>query len=253
MTIGARPTIDLDGARYFRTRRAWVDTRFMTVPVSIGVRLDFQARSDPAFWARCLAQDALDLPPSDPRDPPVVAKPRSSVKARPTTLECEFDRDRKLEISVDISKRWNKRPRSWGFVDQATCDCLDGQSLRVQITMLSSSAQPPCLQAASGYQNGISYAAKGVYLVMSIYLYNEQQLFNPQLGWTETKSGKPMVFRDHWPSAFAIDGSQPWQPGYSLKVLLVVQPPAKRPAPTYYEWSRRFFPGGLPSLGKHHS
>lgn len=47
-------------------------------------------------------------------------------------------------------------------------------------------------------------------------------------------------------------GGSVWEPIYhlELQLLLVLQPPARKPDPVYFDWEKRFFPGGLPSLGK---
>src|SRR5262249_51328159 len=106
--------------------------------------------------------------------------------------------------------------------------------------------------------------------------------FNAHLGWKVTGKGnpavqgKPYLHRSVFLPLREIDDSQTemprkhggfrieaedgvetlgpdvWEPIYhlELQLLLVLQPPARKPDPVYFDWEKRFFPGGLPSLGK---
>ncbi len=174
----------------------------------------------------------------------------------PSSLQCSFDQARTLFIWADIRKGWRERRTTHGFVGQDLVPALNGHTARLQLAVLATSPHyEPRLTAAEGRDRGIHCRVDAQRIELVIDLFDENGLFNPELGWTETKNGKPMVFRDASPSPLREQRNSPSDPfiGYLFKLWLIIQPPERKPAPIYLEWSRRFFPGGLPSLGRRHS
>ena len=181
--------------------------------------------------------------------------PVGRVRTGASTLQCSFDAARMLFIAADIRKGWRKRLKTFGFVGNDLLPALNGHTLRVQLAVLSWSDHEPRLVAAKGGDRSIGCCVDANRITLAVELFDEHQLFNPQLEWTETKNGKPQVFRDVSPSLLQFRRDNPSDPfvDYMFKLWLIIQPPVPKPAPLYFEWSKRFFPGGLPSLGKRHS
>ncbi|MGE0273718.1 MAG: hypothetical protein AB7M05_21020 [Alphaproteobacteria bacterium] len=220
-------------------------------------RLNLLAKADPLLWERCTAQDLSDGLAALPSN--IGRRDQGAATSRPTRrstsgLQSSFDDARTLKISADLRKGWRQRRNTWGFVGSDLIPALNGHSVRVQLALLSGSKEEPAFAANEGRDLGISCRVEAQYIELAIELFDEQHLFNPELRWSETKNGKPLVFRDTAPSRLAPQGDpgQVWT-NYLFKLWLIVQPPEKKPDPIYFEWSKRFFPGGLPSLGKRHS
>jgi hypothetical protein len=100
-----------------------------------------------------------------------------------------------------------------------------------------------------GKEGGISYLLRDRSLQLDVKLLIGPQVVNPQLPWDENSKGKPRV---RW--AKSLDTGDILNIGrkecFSLGLLLVLEPAPGRPAPIVRDWFRRFYPGGLPSLGK---
>lgn len=144
---------------------------------------------------------------------------------------------------------------------------------------------PPALNDMEVTVDGVSIEVASDCCKVRIPLFVEQGHFNPDLSWRLTdrgnpaSQGKPFIHRSRFlplpeidptdektkdlPRAYAglrieeVDGVETlgetvWEPYYylELQLLLVVQPPTRKPDPLYFDWESRFFPGGLPSLGK---
>lgn len=140
---------------------------------------------------------------------------------------------------------------------------------------------PPLLIDAQLEMDGVTVKVEKGKLTCRVPAFDADGTFSAALNWTVTEQGKPMVYRSRYlpleemenPEGALIesanlvymgvrvdevdgvetDGSRlvyglPYD--LELQLLVVVQPPTKKPDPLYFEWQRRFFPGGLPSLGK---
>jgi hypothetical protein len=94
-----------------------------------------------------------------------------------------------------------------------------------------------CLNAEWTIQNGIYIGHVPVLL--------HDGSFDPLLPWTMTRAGKPQL-RLH---SVGFGSTLEW-PGWDVDLHITVAAPSIKHEPVYREWQRRFFPGGLPSLGK---
>ncbi|HMH05236.1 MAG TPA: hypothetical protein VK579_01020 [Terriglobales bacterium] len=95
----------------------------------------------------------------------------------------------------------------------------------------------------AGGRTGINYALRNGKLQLDVKLLIAPEILNPELSWHETYTKKPCLTGEELLEIPAI-GS------YSLALLIVFDPPLGRPAPVVRDWFRRFYPGGLASLGK---
>jgi len=86
---------------------------------------------------------------------------------------------------------------------------------------------------------------------LSVSLFSHDgTTFNSKLPWMEG-SGGTATFKLVYPGFESARQGYSWRRVlYDVHVLLEVQPPENKPAPTYRTWLGRFFPGGLPTLGK---
>jgi hypothetical protein len=102
--------------------------------------------------------------------------------------------------------------------------------------------------------NSISdLAAAGHEVTLRVRVFNSNGEFNTGLPWREGVGGKALMHMQYRAlKELPPDGVAGWEwpVSYEVQLLLVAEPPAKKPAPVYRDWCRRFFPGGLPSLNK---
>lgn len=189
---------------------------------------------------------------------------------------CFFERvvidsmhDRRLSAQVALF------PRP-GLSDQSTAtDWLPRLSLRSDLLTEDASAIPE--------PGPIRYCVVDGRLEISVDLIGNDEGFNDGLDWLPGPSGKPQVHRQErellsveWclsaeaetrlrtaatESALAFLQNRqseslpidlPVEPRCEIELqLLLIAEPRPLKSPVSIEWTRRFFPGGLPSLGKH--
>lgn len=87
------------------------------------------------------------------------------------------------------------------------------------------------------FQN-IDYSIDAERLSLEVALSKPEEPFNNALPWYETNTQKQCIA---WECVVL---------PYRVDLLIVFDPPPSGPPAVEREWSRRFFPGGLPSLGK---
>lgn len=100
----------------------------------------------------------------------------------------------------------------------------------------------------------VALTVGGTEVRLRVHLFNPTAVFNPGLPWREGAGGKAQMHIQYRKLKLAPpdSASAGWESPlcYEVQMLVVVEPPAKKPAPIYRDWCRRFFPGGLPSLNK---
>ncbi len=171
-------------------------------------------------------------------------------------------RDQRLRFRLSVFPRPDGWPDSW-LVGEA----WDRWTSRV-----------PILEETSIDWADLSLEVSGNVCKLRVPIFTADGSFNSRLPWREGRFGKPTL---HWQYRFLnlapvspddkdIAGAErvlriirsrsgevrerafvsypPFK--CEFQFLLIVQPPTRKPDPTYWDWERRFFPGGLPSLGK---
>lgn len=249
------PVIQYEGQHYLRRHGKWV-LDHVRVPLNLSSRLDSLAKQDPDLWQRCLTQDVSDAVSSKQGQTPVVAGQRRAVGTTAhSLLECEFDFARTLYVTANLSADWSERDKGWSFFGKDDLPALHGQALHVQLLVGAHRDAAPELLKAEGESGGILCRCESRRIELVIDLFDDNMMFNSGLQWGETITGKPMVFRDAAPVPLRIkpEAADMAITSAAFSLLLTVEPPEPKPAPIYFEWSKRFFPGGLPSLGKRHS
>jgi hypothetical protein len=165
-----------------------------------------------------------------------------------------------LTLLADLSAGWRECKLGKCFSDEVWFDVFGGQKVRVRVSVFPRprSAQPPetffVKSIAEG--GGFEAFADGHLLLLSTALVDSGQL-NPSLPWRVSTNGKPFLqLRLYDTQLHRLDDApepvvnRSDEMRFEVHSLLVVQAPPVRPAPVYRDWFRRFFPGGLPELGR---
>lgn len=210
----------------------------------------------------------------------------SSIAGQPNRLLVhEFDKSdsRTLLLTPDLQIGWHWRSKVTCFSESSKIDSMADRSVTIQVSLFPRTVKgwsrdwptPPSLADASSdiHKCGPSHRTPPTWdpirwsvsrsvLTISVPLIGDDDGFNPDLKW-ELKDGKPRV---HLRAYDLLDvplphDPEPWERElgvsavtvpdvrYELQFLMVASP---RPmeVPIDRDWFRRFFPGGLPSLGK---
>lgn len=193
-----------------------------------------------------------------------------------------------LRIQADPAGGWRLRKKGHCFSSAQTIDGIQDERLRITVSLfprrrryngmntdnallLAATASSPNLNDQENSLQGVRLCVTAGRIALAVPIFSEDGTFNRELAWSMSSSGKPKLYRVFRPSMKAIDDESPvpmphrypagvgfedgkllWTHVYrlELQMLIVVQPPTAKPLPRYFEWERRFFPGGLPSLGK---
>jgi hypothetical protein len=198
------------------------------------------------------------------------------VSAKPLIDYQFIGAERTLVLVPDLARGWRQHPKTWGFCEDVLFDGLEARVIRVQLKLLTKSKDPRATEPPQvadnrghserefhlwdpvhGFQHVVlprslfRYRVERNRLELAIELLGEDDGFNPHLEWRQVGTGAPYVF-------FQQDGLKDTRPPsddygrieFVLQVLVVARPSPLKKGPIEREWLKRFFPGGLPSLGK---
>jgi hypothetical protein len=218
--------IDFDGAKYCWTGGYWVDQRFITVPALLAGRL-----------ARLVAENGLVLPPTS-NEQGEAWPPRGSDTGG--VLDYELSRDNHLLISANLSRAWRKYQHNCGAILQRWLSLAGVKSMLIKVRAFGAE-RPRSFQELVLHEAGVAVSFFGTRIRMDIPLLDlTGERFNPLLGWSRSKRGNAYVVRQ-----FQIEGQR-------MELHLVITPPNRLPEPTYWDWHRRFWPGGRPGSSRRH-
>jgi hypothetical protein len=223
---------------------------------------------DPRFCAGCLSKPPVAVRSQRRRSPRLYSKGRMSS----SFLDYEFtSADRVLMMRCNIEGGWRFHTRTACFVERTVVDSLEDRRIVVDVRLFprpglsshdwiprlsdfwaSASTAPMKAISVDDQDNGLTL------LLLRIDLVGEDDGFNPAFQWRRAPSGRIFSFwgerliaadwcrRNGSPDQSAI---QPPDSHIDMQVWIWPEP---RPFihPISMEWSRRFFPGGLPCLGK---
>ena len=216
--------IDFEGAKYSWTGNAWVDARYIKVPASLASAL-----------TRSVTADGRVLPP-----PQSESRRRGSDLKK--ALDYEIANDNHLLLSANPSKAWRKYPHDWGAIMQGRISLVGVKSMLIRFEAFGPDTEPRSFQNEPGLNlDGVPVCFAGPEVRMDIPLLDMSgDVFNPALGWSESRHGNAFAVRQ-----FQMEAQR-------MKLLLVVSPPTKLPERTYWDWYRRFWPGGRPGSNRRH-
>lgn len=215
-------SVDFEDAKYSWTGNAWVDHNFIKVPSVLASRL-----------GKLVANDGLVLPEA-------CNGPSSRGSDHRGALEYELSPDKRLLVSVNLSTAWRKYRHDWGAILQTTFSLIGVKSMLIRVKAFGSEPEPRQLRLVLE-EAGVGVSLDGTRIRMDVPLLDlSGERFNPVLGWSKSKKGNAYATRK-----FHVDGQR-------MSLLLVISPPNRLPEPSYWDWHRRFWPGGLPGSSRRH-
>ncbi|MGA2902872.1 MAG: hypothetical protein ABSD98_03510 [Candidatus Korobacteraceae bacterium] len=176
-------------------------------------------------------------------------------------LDHEFvGEGRTLRLKARISDGWIRHPQTYCYSEQTFVDWKFDHKLRVQLSVFPRPGgltdelrQLPALHMPQKGPCGIGCSLPGEILTVDVEmlvkgrqglpLLPDGNTLNFLLPWGRTSNDKLSI--RYVDEQFAHSTAR----NYELQLQIVFQPSPVR-YPVYIDWERRFFPGGLPTLGK---
>lgn len=153
--------------------------------------------------------------------------------------------DRALHPVCRVKDFWEKKTKTFCFSVEIKFPWRFDYRLRARVIVFPSPASlhPSRAQYAlsepeSGVSERVYFAIDAEKLVIRVPLSNSDGMVNEDLPWRMTQTNKLCIVWERHVRLYRID------------LLAVLDPPPSGPPPIELGWSRRFFAGGLPSLGK---
>lgn len=158
-----------------------------------------------------------------------------------------------LEIIADLSGGWTRKKKTYGYSEETRIDFPGDYKIRIAVTVLPRPSGfheavrtvSPALEATRGDGN-VDYELREAKLTVRVQLFEASGRANLQLPWVMTSNNK-LAIR-------LVDDSLARQGPLrlELQLLMVFNPPPAKTPEDIRDWEGKFFPGGLPSLGKKH-
>jgi hypothetical protein len=151
-----------------------------------------------------------------------------------------------LNLVCRVKDFWEEKKKTYCFSEEVRgVDWRFDYKLRARVSVFPhptslhpSKAQYVLSEPESGFFQKIYFTIGPETLAIELRLFKSDGKINEDLPWHQTQNGKPCIAWEKFVQFYRID------------LLVVFEPPPAGPPPIELEWSRRFFPGGLPSLGK---
>lgn len=179
-----------------------------------------------------------------------------------------------LRLDCGVKDGWSKGPNTYCYSQKIPVPWRFDYTLKARSGVFP---KPGCLDASAsnyllagvqrGGDSGVDFSLDERSAHFNVRLWRQEAL-NSDIPWCETeKNGKLCISWSHVVSV-ATGGSQEQQQSvtrtegrlrlkaklierqYRLDLLIVFDPPPSGAPPIVRDWFRRFYPGGLPSLGK---
>ena len=183
-----------------------------------------------------------------------------------TAVESKYNQQLRIAVSLFHRPNWDyPRPKNQWFarkVSEAEASQIPALAVAQRFTSPKvvkdyavEMGQPPEARYVDDQDGApvVTLTVAGNSLSIKVVLFDPVDSFNRRLPWLETAEGKVRLHQQYRNIKAAAPAGVPgWESpvAYEVQMLLVVDPPARKPSPTYWDWNRRFFPGGLPSLNK---
>lgn len=156
-----------------------------------------------------------------------------------------------LELTADLESGWVRKHKTYGYSEQVKIGFASDYTILTDVTVLprpsgfeeSAKTFPRDAESSSGDSN-ISYRIHNSQLTAFVQLINAQGGLNRDLPWIITRTDKLAL---RW----VVDPIARQGPThFELTLWMRFHPPPRAKPEDIRDWERRFFPGGLPSLGK---
>ncbi|MFI5108259.1 MAG: hypothetical protein ACHP78_05380 [Terriglobales bacterium] len=156
-----------------------------------------------------------------------------------------------LELTADLESGWVRKPKTYGYSERVKIGFACDYTIPADVTVLprpsgfeESAKTFPRDAESSGGNSNISYRIHSAQLTAFVLLISAQDGLNPDLPWIITSTDKLAI---RW----VVDPIARQGPThFELQLWLRFHPPPRAKPADIRDWERRFFPGGLPSLGK---
>jgi hypothetical protein len=152
---------------------------------------------------------------------------------------------RALHLDCRVKDFWEEKKKTFCFSEEIRVPWQFDYTLKTRVSVFPypaslhpSQAQYALSKAETGLFQNIAFTLGHEMLALEICLCKPDGTINEDLPWYQTDNGKLCIAWEHFVQIYRSD------------LLVVFDPPPAGPPPVEREWSRRFFPGGLPSLGK---
>ena len=152
---------------------------------------------------------------------------------------------RMLRLDCRVKDFWEEKKKTFCFSEEVKIPWRLDYTLKTRVSVFPypvslhpSHSQFNFNKPEAGQFQNIDFSIDDDRLSLEMQLGKPDEPFNEELPWYQTSTGKHCIAWEHIVQLYRID------------LLLVFDPPSAGPPPVEREWSRRFFPGGLPSLGK---
>jgi hypothetical protein len=150
-----------------------------------------------------------------------------------------------LRLNCRVADGWRQAKKTYCFSEAGKIPWRFDYTLKPRVgvfpypvSLLSAKAQYVLSSPEKGTFQAIAFELGHQELSVDISLCATNGILNDELPWYKTDSGKLCIAWEHFVQS------------YRISLLVVFDPPPTGPPLVEREWSRRFFPGGLPSLGK---
>jgi hypothetical protein len=156
-----------------------------------------------------------------------------------------------VEVTADLEGGWERKPKTYVYSEQVKMDFACDYTILTDLTVLprpsgfvDSAKTFPGDAESSGGDSNISYRIHNSHLIAFVQLINAQGGLNRDLPWILTRTDKLAL---RW----VVDPIARQGPThFELALWMRFHPPPRAKPEDIRDWERRFFPGGLPSLGK---
>jgi hypothetical protein len=162
-----------------------------------------------------------------------------------------FNRGESLRLIGRIGPAWVLHTKTYCYSELIRFGWKFGYELRAALSVFprpgSKSADLrsfPEVDAIAGASKGVMFSLAQSVLQLELQFLKPPNELNRELPWTS--KGNDTLCLEWIYDIFMFESRF-----YEVQMRIYFQEPPGRPAPILKDWERRFFPGGLPSLGKH--
>jgi hypothetical protein len=155
-----------------------------------------------------------------------------------------------LDIHAKIGAGWERKAKTYGYSEEVRADWRGDRKLKISVTVLPRPSGfdqalrvfPECVES-DGEQEGVRWSLRNARLEATVKIFKNPGEPNTDLPWRFVQGQKlGLVWKGNI--------GQVESCFLEMQLLLVFQPPPLRQPDDLKDWFGRFFPGGLPSLGR---
>lgn len=297
------PTLEYGGRRYRRQGGSWLEGQ-LRVPQALAQRLDSIAKRDAEFWGTCEAQDAADAPRKQdtrirklivalfsgdvPRELQRLVEPkpvkgqssRQTSRQRQFGLTCEFKRDGRLVIGLDLAQAWRQTEKAWCARASETVNLPFDLRLTIAVEVVESlwgqwdrrrpshavearhldrdwrsfDSAHPVFVSTDAIHQGIRRRLDEARCTFVVPFFDQRGSVNVDLPWLESDAGESVRFEyvDYgvYEKTIRLSDNQYVSRPFKIGLACRLRQGRRPQRATEYEYDTPMASAGLPSLGK---